>query len=289
MKGINIKTGIMEDFDPKIFTKGISPMDKIKFIQDLPQHEQRSPEWFEQRKDRLTSSTAGSVLDICPYDKPVEILFKKCGHSKPFVGNVATLHGQRWEDPAILVYMKLMGKTNYDFGLIDFEAMNPIRVFHKNDTKMDIRWMAGSPDGIAVDNENKEDLVLLEVKCPYRRKLIHGEIPDYYLGQVQLNMAIFDIDKCDFIEYILKKGNKPVEINIVRIHRDHRWFEENVPILDKMWRDILKWRKLDIKDHPDYEEFAYKPGDEKPKSVPKFIESYEKESLSLTFKHGMFR
>ena len=61
--------------------------------------------------------------------------------------------------------------------------------------------MAGSPDGIAEDVRGLEELILLEVKCPYRRKIVFGKVPDNYYPQIQLNMAIMGINKADYIEY----------------------------------------------------------------------------------------
>ena len=83
-------------------------MDKINELKSIPMHEQRSDAWFKQRENKLTSSDAGTVLGLNPYQKPKEVLFKKCGHDpKPFVGNIATRHGQKYEDEAIEKYCKL--------------------------------------------------------------------------------------------------------------------------------------------------------------------------------------
>ena len=239
----------------------MDPKQKLEFLKNLPQHEQRSEAWFNQRKGRLTSSDAGTALGINPYQKPVELLFKKCGAGEPFTGNVATLHGQKYEDEAIEKYCQAMGKRNHDFGLIDFNAVVREDDDHSNQKyPKGISWMAGSTDGIAEDLRGLEDLVVLEVKCPYRRKIIHGKCPEYYLPQVQLNMAILNINKADFIEYIPENhlGNKmPMQLNIIRIQRDNSWFDNNVPILEAMWKDIELWRTKDIKTHPNYFDFKY--------------------------------
>ena len=117
-------------------------MDKIDKLRSIPQHEQRSDAWFKQREGKLTSSDAGTVLGLNPYQRPHEVLFKKCGHDpKPFVGNVATLHGQKYEDEAIDKYCKLTGQDNFDFGLLAHEDV------HNN---KDYYWLAGSPDGVSI-------------------------------------------------------------------------------------------------------------------------------------------
>lgn len=239
---------------------------KIEFLKNIKQHVQKSPEWLAQRKDKLTSSDGGTALGINPYEKPIDIVFKKNNCGKQFVGNIATKHGERFEFEAIQIYCKLMNKTNYEFGLIEWSSVDPIR--RKNiyiNDKYDndkLKFLAGSPDGVAIDNSGEEGLVLLECKCPFRRDLVPGEIPEYYLPQVQLNMAILDIDIADFIEYLpagIKLGNKVLEkpvFNIVRIYRDDNWFKINVPKLIDLWDEIILWRQKGISNHPLYLKYA---------------------------------
>ena len=219
---------------------------KIEKLLKIPQHEQRSPEWFAMRKTKLTSSDAASVLGTCPYNKPHELLFKKCGYdTKPFVGNVATLHGQKYEDTAIELYCRITGRENYNFGCIaysdvhsEFENYNSIYDF-----------LAGSPDGIVESLYNKdEEPILIEVKCPFRRKIKDGYIPIYYYPQVQLNLFICDLNIADFIEFC-PKTNK---LNIVRIYKDINWINENVPILIKFWKDVEHYRDIGIENHEEY-------------------------------------
>ena len=212
---------------------------KISELLKLPQYLQRSPEWFNQRKDKLTSSDAATALGINPYQKKEELLFKKCGLDlKPFIGNIATRHGQKYEDEAIEKYCRIMGKKNFNFGLLSHKDI------HGND---DYYWLAGSPDGIVQDYENPNDSesVLIEVKCPYRRKIIKGKIPDYYLPQVQLNLFICNLDTADFIEY-----SPPNEINIVRIKKDKVWLNKNLKILELFWKEVEHYREVGIETHP---------------------------------------
>lgn len=214
-------------------------MDKVNKLKSIPQHEQRSEAWFKQREGKLTSSDAGTVLGLNPYQKPHEVLFKKCGHDpKPFVGNVATLHGQKYEDEAIYKYCKLTGQENNDFGLIAHEDVHNCGDYY---------WLAGSPDGISMSKDKESRPILLEVKCPYKRPIKFGYIPEYYYPQVQLNMFICNLEDADFIEY------KPPDImNIVRVKIDYVWLNENLPILEKFWKDVEYYRENDIKMHPKY-------------------------------------
>lgn len=147
-----------------------------------------------------------------------------------------------------------MGKTNHDFGLIGYMDVP------RNNEFYNLPWLAGSTDGIAEDKYNKENLVVLEVKCPLYRKIKFGKCPEYYFPQVQLNMAILNIDKADFIEYKPPKFYDPsaFELNVVRIQRDHQWFSENIPILRAFWKEVLFWRDRGIESHPDYNKYHRK-------------------------------
>jgi putative phage-type endonuclease len=213
-------------------------MDKINELKSIPMHEQRSDAWFKQRENKLTSSDAGTVLGLNPYQKPKEVLFKKCGHDpKPFVGNIATRHGQKYEDEAIDKYCKLTGQKNYDFGLLAHEDV------HKSD---EYHWLAGSPDGISmILSDQNAKPILLEVMCPYKRKIVPGKIPVYYYPQVQLNMFICGLEVSDFIEYF-----PPRTMSIVRTYINHKWLNKNLPILADFWANVVHYRKAGIETHP---------------------------------------
>ena len=159
------------------------------------------------------------------------MLLDKCGHGKPFMGNAATRWGNFYEDIAIKKYSELRNKTVHSFGLI----------IHPK-----YKWLGGSPDGITSDG------ILLEVKCPMNRKIIHGEVPHHYLAQVLLNMEICDLDIAHFIEFVPGKSDSDYEINIVEVKRDPEWFEKSLPVMDSFWKDVLKYRTIGIEHHPHY-------------------------------------
>ena len=217
---------------------------KIDSLLQLPQHEQRSPEWFAQRHDKLTSSDAATALGINPYQKPHELLFKKCGYDpKPFVGNVATLHGQKYEDFAIEKYCRVMGMTNYNFGLIAYIDVHTDNIDPNY-------FLAGSPDGICIKNDDPTGSpVLLEVKCPYRREIQMNVCPKYYYPQVQLNLFITGLTKADFIEYKPADASSDEILNIVRIHIDYAWLSANIPILYNFWKEVEHYREIGIESH----------------------------------------
>ena len=67
-------------------------------------------------------------------------------------------------------------------GQLIFDLENQVRDRFQRLPEFDpngIRWLAGSTDGVAEDVDDVEPLILLEVKCPYRRKIVYGKCPEY--------------------------------------------------------------------------------------------------------------
>lgn len=206
---------------------------QVRYLLDIPQYEQRSDEWFKQRKDRLTSSDVDAVLGNSKYSSYDEILFKKCGISKPFTGNEATKHGQQYEDEAIDLYCKRYNKKTFSFGLLPHPT---------------VPFLAGSPDDITYDG------IVIEVKCPLRRKIVMGQVPKHYQAQIFMNMEICNLDKAVFIEYKPKTEENDMILNVVHFDRDPNWFSSIFPTLESFWKDVNHYRGR-IEEHPKYDYF----------------------------------
>jgi hypothetical protein len=56
-----------------------------------------------------------------------------------------------------------------------------------------VDFFGASPDGIT------ENGVMLEIKCPFKRK-INGEIPLQYYYQIQGQLDVCELDECDYFE-----------------------------------------------------------------------------------------
>jgi putative phage-type endonuclease len=177
--------------------------ERVSKLLKLEQHAQLSDGWFKARKTCITASSASSLLvrdhktcdsyvksfgledtfeytgKCCnPYSTKRQYFLDKCRGST-FKGNIATYHGQKYEQVATDLYKKKTGKDVLEFGLIRHPELS---------------WLAASPDGITPDG------VMIEIKCPYRRK-ITGITPLYYFIQVQLQLEVCNLDFCDFLEY----------------------------------------------------------------------------------------
>lgn len=208
-------------------------------LSKIPQYPQRSPEWFSQRYSKLTSSDVDTVLGLNKYQKPIDVLFKKCGIAGEFNGNEATRHGQHYESEAISHYCKMYNKQTLSFGLLPHPQ---------------IEWLGGSPDDITLDG------IVIEVKCPLYRKIEMGKIPDHYISQVKMNMEITGLDTAVFIEYV--PGSITPDgvhvLNIVHIERDPDWFPSVFPILESFWKEVLHYRTNGIETHTLYNKMVEK-------------------------------
>jgi putative phage-type endonuclease len=176
--------------------------DKVKKLMAKPMPVQRSQEWFEARRHKVTASAAASLLNkdkaSCEsYVKEygLEDTFNydgKCCNSyttfeqfkmdkaiqPEFKTNVACAWGVKYEQCATDIYMLMKNTIVIEFGLLAHDTIN---------------WLAASPDGITVDG------TMLEIKCPFRRKITG--IPLFvYWNQCQLQLEVCDLEVCDFFE-----------------------------------------------------------------------------------------
>ncbi len=189
---------------------------------------QRSPEWFEQRRGRLTGSMAGAALGIAPYqskDDCLRALVRDMnGMESEFKGNVATEYGSANEELARSAYEIETGNTVQEAGFVPFDD-----------------WTGASPDGY-VGNDG-----LIEIKCPFgKRKDDEPEFasiedqPHYY-AQIQVQLFVTSREWCHFWQW----SPNGYRLEMVRYDRD--WINENLPRLKAFW-----WKARES-DPADYE------------------------------------
>lgn len=176
--------------------------EKVRKLMAKPMPEQRSKEWFEARRQKVTASAAASLLtktkEVCgnyvkAYDLDDTFDYNgKCCNSyssfeqfkmdktiQPvFKTNIACSWGVKYEQAACDIYMLMKNTIVIEFGLLAHDT---------------IPWLSASPDGVTVDG------TMLEIKCPFRRK-ITGVPLFVYWTQCQLQLEVCDLEVCDFFE-----------------------------------------------------------------------------------------
>ena len=155
---------------------------QVQLLKNIHQPEQKSAQWYEMRQTMLTASDWGTVLGVSPYGKSNSVLLKKCGEDN-FITNDAMKWGNKYEDVAVLVYEHRNNVEILAFGCL----RHPY-----------IPFLGASPDGITKDG------IMLEIKCPSIR-VIDGVPPAYYWCQVQGQLEVCELDRCDFLECNFKE------------------------------------------------------------------------------------
>ena len=157
-------------------------------VKSKEQPEQRTKDWYEFRWNLLTASSIWKAMDSTAminsiiYDKckPINIL------SRSSVNINSPFHqGHKYEPLSVMLYEFLYNTKVGEFGCI------------KHDT---IPFLGASPDGINIDEKNILFGRLLEIKNPVSDRLLNG-IPkkDYWI-QMQIQMEVWCLDECDFLE-----------------------------------------------------------------------------------------
>lgn len=162
-------------------------------------------EWLRERQYRITGTTCYGLFTYMKNKKPD--WQKKCDSFFDITNfkSQYTEYGRKTEKVALQVYVKNTGNQVLQTGLI-ISQQNP--------------WFGFSPDGI-IFKDGKPD-VLLEIKCPFKGKdmTINAAIKKEfgkclkfsgnkislkkqhkYYGQVQLGMAIINVQKTVFLIY----------------------------------------------------------------------------------------
>ena len=188
--------------------------------------QQRSKEWFEKRKGRVTGSRVGAILGLNPWQTREDVLraMVREYHGAPseFEGNIATNYGQSHEEEAILDFTLETGLDVVETGFHPYED-----------------WAGASPDGLI-----QEDAIL-EVKCPYGKRnggeFKTAQEQEYYGSQIQWEMLCTGRSKAYFWQW------SPHVHKLEVINRDDDWLGKNIPVLRQFHAFYLS--ELDNSEH----------------------------------------
>ncbi len=183
--------------------------------------EQRTPEWFQQRRGRVTASVVGAILGHSPFMTRNDVMRAMVrawlGEETEFKGNVATEWGNHNEDGALLDFQMDSGITVTPAPFVPFED-----------------WAGASPDGWTSDDGG------IEQKCPYGiRQEPHpvpfktlAQQPQYY-DQVQFTLFVTGRPHWYFSQWAIN-GN-----TWERVEPDQAWRDENMPKLRQFYAQFL--------------------------------------------------
>ncbi|MBI96559.1 hypothetical protein CL656_05385 [bacterium] len=161
--------------------------DKLNYLKNIKQPEQRTKEWYIFRQEHLTASNLWKVfgtksnLNQLIYDKCLPLNTDKY---KGGFTETPMSWGHKYEDVSIMVYEQNFNTKIRDYGCIPHKEYD---------------YIAASPDGINDDNSKTIYGRMLEIKNIYNRKITGIPKKEYWI-QMQLQMEVCDLNECDFLE-----------------------------------------------------------------------------------------
>lgn len=163
---------------------------KLKTYENVEQPEQLTPEWYAFRREGLSASDLWKALDT--QSQQNALIYSKC---KPIniqqrgTNTESPCHnGHRFEPLSIIHYEFDFNTTVGEFGCIK----------HREHL-----FLRASPDGINTDKKSPLYGRLVEVKNPVSRKLTGTPKKEYWV-QMQIQMEVWNLDECDFLETVFK-------------------------------------------------------------------------------------
>jgi putative phage-type endonuclease len=171
-----------------------SNQEQIDYLINIPQPEQRTPEWYRFRYDHITGSNAWKIFSTTK--SPLkQIYYEKIA---PFI-NHSNNEGSLTSKPSN------MSNTPLNWGH-KYEPLTTMMYEYFNNVKVDefgciphktIPFLAASPDGIVTSERLNGRM--LEIKNVVSREITGIPKMEYYI-QMQIQMEVCDLDECDFVE-----------------------------------------------------------------------------------------
>lgn len=166
-------------------------VDKLfEYYKTKEQPDQRTDEWYEFRYNGLTASSIYKSFDTQANIN--SLIYDKCKPLKKHHGvNIdSPFHnGHKYEPLSIIIYENIHNTKVEEFGCITHKQ-------HK--------FIRASPDGINTKRDNPRYGRMLEVKNPVSRE-ITGIPKKAYWAQMQIQMEVWDLNECDFLETSFKE------------------------------------------------------------------------------------
>ena len=172
--------------------------------------EQRSPEWYEARRHRLTASDFGSAANLKNAYKSRQKLWEIKTGREVIEPNEFMQYGTDMEPVAKFSYENLSGNLVDDVGFV----VHP-----------DLDFLGSSPDGL-IDTGS-----VLEIKCPIKQ--VHSAISEQFIAQVHGHLACTQ-RKTGFFFSWHPEGQRLWEITWSQEYWD--WL---FPLLQEFWNYVL--------------------------------------------------
>ena len=163
------------------------------FMKFLKSHstglKQKSTDCAEARKNKIGASEVAALTRHSPFETRKTLLLKKI-QPPPIQSNVACCWGTLFEPIARKYFEKKRGVPVFGHSVsLDLAKNHPL-----------YKKVTCSPDGYFLNKVNT--IVLLEFKCPFKRKIALYQIPHHYRQQIKTSLAFSgaDVNKGLFVD-----------------------------------------------------------------------------------------
>ena len=160
--------------------------EKIDYLKNIDQPDQRTTEWYKFRYNHLTASNAWKAFEKSESTKN-QLIYEKCkpldiNKYKGSLNESPMEWGHKYEPISVKIYENYNNTIISDFGCLPHKKIN---------------YLAASPDGIVTGDNNFGRMI--EIKNVVSRIITGNPKKDYYI-QMQIQMEVCDLNECDFIE-----------------------------------------------------------------------------------------
>ena len=138
---------------------------------------QRSQPWLKARRHAIGASEMAVLTGASHFDTPASLIRRKL-HSINFSGNIACAWGRLFE-PFARAYLEWFHSTKVFGDTISLNLAKDHPLYGK---------VTCSPDGYF--QELNGSIVLLEIKCPFTRKIVRHKTLALYRDQIQTGLAL---------------------------------------------------------------------------------------------------
>lgn len=195
---------------------------------------QGSDLWFLNRQHSIGGSEVSTILNHNPYMSTSQLLSEKSSvnaldRTKP--EHDCLMWGKLFEPVAKRYIQKHYGIQIHELGSIPH-------------SKYPVSY---SPDGVFIDPTNPKKLILLEIKCPWRRNVYSQTkglcpIAPHYLDQVQCGLNTLPCDECWFFQFQYRRCSSSTSPNTTHFDRAyHMSFYKQCPPSKPLDYGYLSW------------------------------------------------
>lgn len=177
----------------------------VKRIIEFPKISQRTPEWYEYRKKRVTASEASTIIAQGKgYDRVFE---QKVGIRDTNISSEYMTIGTDNEEAVVMLYREKYPNEEvfHDLSIIPHQTLD---------------YVAASLDACTASGIN------VEIKTMFKPNFVR--VSKMYFDQVQLQMEVADLDNTHLVQHYIRMPGQPIVVH--EIARNRAWFQRNSPI-----------------------------------------------------------